>query len=211
MRRWIRWIRWMRRYVGDRSTYSMAMFGITVLYGDPEQLEAYREAYEWLVAETRRHLENGYSSKDIIRLNLIPPGLQNEPEAFFGYVAPRDHIINRIGDHMTGIWREDATGMEPEGLDVLTSLEYGRLLELYLELSAREVERALGRMLDGGDNELALQMAVAAERRYPRNDEITRSKEQAADRLRSASQYFDPFKFVTYTELIGKEHKSIPD
>ncbi len=185
--------------------------GITVLYGELQQLEAYRVAYEWLVGETRRHLENGYSAKDIIRLNLIPPGLQDEPQAFFGYVAPRDHIINRMADHATGIWREDVTGREPEGLDVLTSVEYGRLLELYLGLSAGEVEGALRRMLRGGDNELALQIAVAAEARYPNRDEITRLKEQAADRLRSAGQYFDPFKFVTYTELIGKEHKAIPD
>ena len=185
--------------------------GITVLYGEPQQLEVYRNAYEWLAGETRRHLENGYSAKDIIRLNLIPPGLQDEPQAFLGYVAPRDHIINRMADHATGIWREDVTGREPEGLDVLTSVEYGRLLELYLGLSAAEVEGALRRMLRGGDNELALQIAVAAEARYPNRDEITRLKEQAADRLRSASQYFDPFKFVTYTELIGKEHKPIPD
>ena len=185
--------------------------GITVLYGEPQQLEAYRGAYEWLVGETRRHLESGYSAKDIIRLNLIPPGLQEEPYVFFGYVAPRDHIINRMADHATGIWREDVTGREPEGLDVLTSVEYGRLLELYLGLSAGEVEGALRRMLSGGDNELALQIAVAAELRYPNRDEITRLKEQAADRLRSANQYFDPFKFVTYTELIGKEHKAIPD
>ncbi len=32
----------------------------------------------------------------------------------------------------------------------------------------------------------------------------------AANRLRSSVQYFDPFKFVTYTELINKEHKPIP-
>ena len=142
---------------------------------------------------------------------MIPPGLQEEPHAFFGYVAPRDHIINRMADHATGIWREDVTGREPEGLDVLTYIEYGRLLELYLGLSAGEVEGALRRMLSGGDNELALQIAVAAELRYPNRDEIRRLKEQAADRLRSANQYFDPFKFVTYTELIGKEHRAIPE
>ena len=53
-------------------------------------------------------------------------------------------------------------------------------------------------------------MAVAAEARYPGNAEITQLKEEAADRLRSAAQYFDPFKFVTYTEMIGKEHRAIP-
>ena len=184
--------------------------GITVLYGTSDQLEAYRGAYEWLVGEARKHLLRGYSAKDIIRLNLIPPGLQDEPEAFFGYVAPRDSIINRTADHMVGIWREDVSGKEPGGLDVLTSVEYGRLLELYLGLSAKEVARALRRMLDGGDNELALQMAVAAENRYSNDTSIARLKEEAADRLRSAAQYFDPFKFVTYTELIGKEHRPIP-
>ena len=125
-------------------------------------------------------------------------------------MAPRDSIINRTADHMVGIWREDVSGKEPGGLDVLTSVEYGRLLELYLGLSAKEVARALRRMLDGGDNELALQMAVAAENRYSNDTSIARLKEEAADRLRSAAQYFDPFKFVTYTELIGKEHRPIP-
>lgn len=77
-------------------------------------------------------------------------------------------------------------------------------------LSAREVRKALRRMLDGGDNELALQMAVAAEARHPEDAAITRLKEEAGDRLRSLVQYFDPFKFVTYTEMIGKEHPAIP-
>jgi len=185
-------------------------FGITVMYGEPAQLSAYRDAYQWLVGEARKLLQNGYSAKDIVRLNLIPPGLQNQPQALFGYLSPRDHIIARTADHMVGIWQEDATGKEPEGLDVITSVEYGRLLELYLGLSAGEVEKALRRILDGGDNELALQMAVAAEARYPDNAEITQLKEEAADRLRSAVQYFDPFKFVTYTEMIGKEHRAIP-
>ena len=64
--------------------------GITAIYGTMEQLKAYRDAYEWLVDETRRHLNNAYSTKDIIRLNLIPPGLQNHPQAFFGYLfGPR--------------------------------------------------------------------------------------------------------------------------
>ena len=47
--------------------------GITAIYGTMDQLKAYRDAHEWLVDEARRHLANGYSAKDIIRLNLIPP------------------------------------------------------------------------------------------------------------------------------------------
>tara|TARA_R110000803_G_scaffold165468_2_gene229007 strand:- start:7 stop:633 length:627 start_codon:yes stop_codon:yes gene_type:complete len=185
-------------------------YGITVLYGAGEQLAAFRDAFQWLVEETRKHITNGYSAKNIIRLNLIPPGLENHPEAFLSYLAPRDHIIARTADHMVGIWQEEISGREPQGLDTLTAVEYGRLLKVYLDLSQREIINALQRMLEGGDNELALQMAVAAELRYPDNEEIIRLAQNAADRLRSAAQYFDPFKFVTYTELIGKEHQSVP-
>ena len=184
--------------------------GITAIYGTMDQLEAYRGAHEWLVDEARRHLANGYSAKDIIRLNLIPPGFQDHPQAFFGYLAARDQVIARAADSMVGIWREDVTGKEPGGLDVITSVEYGRLLDLYISLSASQVERALRRALDGGDVELALQMAVAAEARYSNSAGITRLKEEAGDRLRSSVQFFDPFKFAVYTELIGKEHRSIP-
>ena len=183
--------------------------GITVLYGLSSQLKVYRDAYEWLINATRKHLSNSYSAKNIIRLNLIPPGLQEHPGVFFGYLSSRDHIISRFSDHLTGMWREEVTGQAPEGLDVITSVEYGRLLDLYLDLSVKEVENGIQKMLNNGDNELALQMAVAAEARYQNNEGITALKLKAADRLRSAVQYFDPFKFVTYTELIGKEHLPI--
>ncbi len=183
--------------------------GITILYGSPDQLKAYRSTYAWLTNEAQKHLHNGYSAKDIIRLNLIPPGLQDHPEIFFGYLSSRDHIVSRLADRHVGIWREEITGQAPEGLDVITSVEYGRLLDRYFGLSVNEVENGLQKMLNNGDNELALQMAVAAEARYQNNRGITALKLKAADRLRSAAQFFDPFKFVTYTELIGKEHLPI--
>jgi len=185
--------------------------GITVMYGNSQQLAAYRNAYQWLVEQTRKHIKNGYSVKEIVRLNLIPPGLENHPDTFLGYLAPRDHIIARISDQMLGIWSENSTGTEPEGLDNITAIEYGRFLAHYLNLSVGEVEKALRKILDGGDNELALQMAIAAEARYENNSEITHLKLEAADRLRSAVQYFGPFKFTAYTEMIGKEHQTIPE
>ena len=64
-------------------------------------------------------------------------------------------------------------------------------------------------MLAGGDYELALKMASAAHRRFPENEEIEALRTEAADRLRSATQYFDPFRFVTYTELSGRSHPAM--
>lgn len=91
----------------------------------------------------------------------------------------------------------------------LTSVEYGRFLQLYLGLSAKEVINALEKMIAGGDNEFAFRLAIAAEKRYTDNKTITDLKEEAANRIRSVAQIFDPFKFISYTEMIGKEHKPI--
>lgn len=184
-------------------------YGITILYG-PEQLPVFRDAFVWLVDTTRLHIANGYAAEDIIRLNLIPPGLEEHPNSFLSYLAARDTLIARVADKMTGIWREDQSGQDPRGLDVLTSVEYGRMLTSYLNLSESEIERGLRNMLDGGDNTLALKMAVAAMHQYPDNTSLTDLRNQAADRLRSAAQFFDPFRFVVYTEIRETEHRQIP-
>ncbi len=183
-------------------------FGLTLMYGSKE-LPAFRDAYAWLVAETKKHLNNGYSAKEIVRLNLIPPGLQNHPTLFLGYLTPRNHIIARLADHLTGIWQENSNRQEPGGIYNITAVEYGRMLDLYLGLSEREVVNALEKMIAEGDYELALQMAVAADARYNSPD-ITRLKERAADRNRNRGQFTDPFRLVVFTEMIGKEHKPIP-
>ncbi|WP_419902191.1 hypothetical protein [Kiloniella sp.] len=82
---------------------------------------------------------------------------------------------------------------------------------LYLDQSAEDVEDALRSMMEGGDYELALQMAIAAEARYKDKADITLLREEAADRARAAVQFLDPFRFVTYTEMAKKEHLSTPN
>ncbi len=182
---------------------------LTILYA-PEPLKRFRDDFKWLVDATRTHLKNGFAVSDIVRLNLIPPGLQNRPDAYISYLSPRDHIIARVGDKMVGIWREDITGQEPRGLDTLTAADYGRFLENYLQLSPRGVVLALRRAIDAGDNALAFSLATAALKRFPKEDAIKRLRAEAADRLRSAAQFFDPFKFIAYTEMVGSEHRPMP-
>ncbi len=181
---------------------------LTLMFGY-ETLKKFQQVYIWLVEVVRDHVRNGYSAKNIIRLNLIPPGLQDQQDLYLPYLSSRDSIIARTVDHMVGIWREDITGQEPEGLDNITADEYGRMLQSYLGLSVRQVARVLRRMIDNGDNELALKFAVAAEKRYGTEKSIMHLKEEAGDRLRSAVQFLDPFKFTTYTEMIGKEHNPV--
>lgn len=181
---------------------------LTLMYR-PEVLDGLREALAWLITETRVHAGNGYSARDIVRLNLVPPMLAGRPDIYLGYIAARDHLIARVVDGMVGIWREDRTGRDPEGLDTLTSEDYGRALEHYFKLDIGNTASMLRRMVRAGDNELALKFATAAETRFGASPAIRAAMEEAADQLRSASQFIDPFKFVTYSEIIGREHPPI--
>jgi len=184
-------------------------YGLTFMYSTNKQIDAFKNAYQWLMASVRLHIKAGYSVQDIMRLNLIPPGFEKYPEVFIGYLAQRNNAIARIEDKMTGYWHEDKTKQEPKGFFSLTSVEYGRLLGYYLDLSETQMTNALEKMIVNGDLELAFQMAVAAQRRYPNSMLLKEKKEEAADRLRSIAQFFDPMKFSVYTEMIEKEHKPI--
>ena len=182
---------------------------LTQLYGG-ETLDHYRHMHDWLVDITRAHVMHGYSAKDIIRLNLLPPGLAEHPEVALAFVAARDNVIARVADEMVGIWREDRSGQSPEGLDTITAIERARLLTDYLGLGERQAIRALKRMIAGGDNELALQFAVAAETAFGATGGIAEVKAEAADRLRSIAQFTDPFRFTTYSEMIDHPHPAMP-
>lgn len=183
---------------------------LTMMF-DADNLKAFRRHYSWLVETTKDHAAHGFSSKDIIRLNLIPPDLVGSPELYLPFAASRDSVIARTVSKMVGIWREDRTGQSPGGLDVITAVEHGRMLETYLDLSSTQVASVLKRMLAHGDNELALQFAVAAEQRYGAKTELISLKEEAADRLRSTAQYLDPFKFTAYSEIIDRPQQPMPD
>ena len=176
---------------------------LTLIYG-PEQLEVYGDALAWLIDRTVDHLGVGYARQDIQRLNLIPAGLETEPQAWLGYLAGRDHVIARLADAMVGIWQEDRTGRAPEGLFNITLTDRANLLSRYLGLSRGQVTDAIAAMLDAGDNELALQVAVAAERDFdsPRLRDL---QQRAAANLRAANQYLDPFKFAVFARIAGAE------
>lgn len=182
---------------------------LTRLYGS-DTLGCYRHMHDWLVGITKTYVTHGYSSKDIIRLNLLPPGLAAHPEVTLAFVAARDNVIARVADELVGIWREDHSGQSPEGLDTITANERARLLTGYLGLGERQVVRVLKRMITGGDNELALQFAVAAEHAFGATGDITEVKAEVADRLPSIAQFTDPFRFTTYSEMIDRPHPAMP-
>jgi hypothetical protein len=73
------------------------------MYG-AKAIATLRDSYSWLIDATRAHIREGYSSTEIVRLNLVPPALHEDPEAFIGYLTARKNLIARVSDHMVGIW-----------------------------------------------------------------------------------------------------------
>ena len=84
-------------------------------------------------------------------------------------------------------------------IDSLWIWNNGRLLGRYLKLSPGEVAAALRRMIDAGDNELALTMALAALRQYGDEPKLHALMVEAADQLRSENQFLNPFKYTVYS------------
>ena len=182
-------------------------YGLTEMYGNKTNIRVFKNSYEWLVKSVRTYAKAGYSDNDIKRLNLIPAGLEKHPASFTGYLAQRDYVIDRIIHQSKGYWVEDKTGNEPKGFNTLTTLEYGKLLKVYLNLSENEISTALEKMIKNGDLELALHLSTSALREYQNSKAIKELREESADRLRSMSQFIDPMKFTVYGEMIGKEQK----
>lgn len=185
-------------------------YGITVMYPQTTDLVAIRQALSWLEAQSRARLLEGQSAEDIIRANLIPAEMLGHEAAYLPYVASRDAFIRRLADSLTGIWQEESTGLAPKGLDVIGLVERERALSEYFDLDAGETRRAVRRMIEAGDLELALETALAAERAWPRDASFTRLRQEAADRLASLNQFFDPFAFTVFVEIAGREHPAMP-
>ena len=184
--------------------------GITAIYPDTASLAVYRDAHAWLVDTITPLFETGHSAEEIIRMNLIPPSLAGHEAAYMGYLSPRNHLIRRIGDTLTGIWRADSTGLEPRDIDVISAIDRGRMLEVHFGLSANQIARGVRSMIDAGDLELALQTAIAAEGRYPNARPLAELRREAADRLRNLEQFFNPFSFTVYTQIAGRDHPGMP-
>ncbi|MCZ6530682.1 MAG: MBL fold metallo-hydrolase [Chloroflexi bacterium] len=184
-------------------------FPLTFIY-PAEVIDQLRDDVAWLTQSVRTHIHHGYARGDIERLNLIPAGLQEKPATFIGYANARQHLPARLHDQAVGIWDEDRTGTDLTGLDLLSHAEYGRLFGRYLKLSPREVAAALRRMIDAGDNELALNMALAALRYYGDEPRLQALMVEAADQLRSENQFLNPFKYTVYSEIAGREEAHLP-
>jgi hypothetical protein len=77
----------------------------------------------------------------------------------------RENLINRLYDQHAGYWQLDLQGMGH-----LSQAELGSLLTHYLGLSDTQLARAIEKMLNRGDHELALRTAIWALAQNPSSE-----------------------------------------
>ena len=161
---------------------------------------------EWLYQETLKNIADGTDRASIHHKNPIPPSLRQHPETQLPYLVMRENLINRVYDQHAGYWQVDLQGM-----DHLSQAELGSLLTHYLDLSDTQLARAIEKMLNSGDHELALRTATWALAQNPSSEALKTLHQRAGLKLKEKHQEFSPFKFVVYSDVIQDETPMLPD
>lgn len=173
---------------------------LTRVWNSPVLLANLKRHLEWLYDETLKAIRGGMDRVTIHHQNLIPPFIDQYPDVQLIYLAMRENVINRLYDQHVGYWHPDMQGM-----DHLNHEEFGALLGHYLNLSDTQLARAIERMVNSGDHELAARTATWALTQYPSSEALREAKQLAFLRLKEKYQEFNPFKFIIYSEQIGHE------
>jgi glyoxylase-like metal-dependent hydrolase (beta-lactamase superfamily II) len=160
---------------------------------------------EWLYQETLKSIAEGADRASIHHKNLIPPSMRQHPETQLPYLVMRENLINRVYDQHAGYWQLDLQGM-----DHLSQAELGSLLTRYLDLSDTQLARAIEKMLNSGDHELALRTASWALAQNPSSEALKAVHRRAGLKLKEKHQELSPFKFVVYSDVIHHETPMLP-
>ena len=174
---------------------------LTRIFRSTAIVDNLKKHLEWLYQETLKAIRNGADRATLHHQNLIPPSLFQNPDVQVQpYLVIRENFINRLYDQEVGYWQPDLQGM-----DHLSQKELSSVLTYYLELSEEQLAKAIEKMVNNGDHELAARTVTGALTQYPDSKELAGLKEKTFMKLKEKYQEFNPFKFIIYSELIRNE------
>jgi glyoxylase-like metal-dependent hydrolase (beta-lactamase superfamily II) len=152
--------------------------------------------------EALTDLRQGKTLPDLLARNRMPDELARHPDAVLPFLLMRDNLIQRVYSQETGYWKADGEGME-----VLSKRERAAALDLLA--SASEQARAAETLNQRGDFALALDLVNVALASHPESEPLRNARQTALDGLRAKYQ-FNPFKFLIYSEMAGRELAPLP-
>ena len=112
----------------------------------------------------------------------------------------REHVIDRLYDQNVGYWQTDLTG-----LDHLSRADRAELLVDYLDLSERQLTKAVERLAADGKYELAASLLESSGDRFEHSESVAKAKRLIYLKLMEKNQNTDPFKFMLYSAKIGEQ------
>jgi len=156
---------------------------------------------EWLREQVLIAIRRGDERGAIYQANLIPPGLLNgRTDVYLPYLILREHVIDRLYDQNVGYWQPDL-----QGLEHLTRAEHAELLADYLNVSERQLVKAVERLIADGKHELAASLLEWSGDRFERSASVTNAKRLVYLKLMEKHQNTDAFKFIIHSGKIGEE------
>ena len=174
---------------------------LTRIFASAGMLSQLRTHLAWLRHQVLTATRRGDERGAIHQANLIPPGLlSGKPEVQLAYLVLREHVIDRLYDQNVGYWQPDL-----QGLEHLTRAEHAELLADYLNVSERQLVKAVERLIADGKHELAASLLEWSGDRFERSASVTNAKRLVYLKLMEKHQNTDAFKFIIYSGKIGEE------
>ena len=153
-----------------------------------------------LLATTMAAIHDDKPLQETLSLEVLPDSLRTHPDAVVPYLLMRDNLIKRVYAQRTGYWKADG-----EGLEVFTPAELGRAIDLVAGGREAAFADASAQLERRGDFGMALELAKLGLAAHPDSDRLRRAREQALVGLRAKYQLGNPFKFIIYSEMAGRE------
>jgi glyoxylase-like metal-dependent hydrolase (beta-lactamase superfamily II) len=173
---------------------------LTRVFASTAMLDDLRLQLAWLRDEVLREMKAGAERGAIQQANLIPPTLsRSTSEVDLAYLLIRENMINRLFQQNSGYWQNGLQGM-----DALTSADYGTALTHYFGLTDKQIASAAQSMVDDGKHELAVATVRWAQTRFPHSAPLETARQAAYLKLMEKYQEFNPFKFIVYGSEINR-------
>jgi glyoxylase-like metal-dependent hydrolase (beta-lactamase superfamily II) len=173
---------------------------LTRNFNSPALLSELKTDLEWLREQVLMAIHRGDERAAIYQANLTPPGLLNgRPDVYLPYLILREHFIDRLYEQNVGYWQPNL-----QGLDHLTRADHAELVD-YLNVSERQLVKAVERLTADGKYELAASLLESSGDRFDHSPAVANAKRLVYLKLMEKNQNTDPFKFILYSGKIGEQ------
>ncbi len=175
-------------------------------YFNVDALVGLEKAIEETMNATRQMTSEKFTVAEILRNLKLPSVLKTESHAVLAFLVLREGLIQRVAREGSGYWSADG-----EGIDPVTQDEMASAIDLVGGQTASAFIKAGKNLIRRGDNILAARILRLGTLRYPENAKMKKLYFDALGRLRDKNHLINPFKFVIYSEMGGKELKPIDE